>query len=718
MEKKTARSLSRRNFLKAVEISVGAASLSAQLAPPSPKSAPLAPGKGITNNLRSPHMKLKSVDVDSVRWTSGLWAERFDTCANATIQHLWHEMEGVHYANFLRATGQLQGADHAGASFSDGDLYKWLEAAIATYNITRDPKLESLIDQVIAVIGSVQQSDGYIFTRLTLQKRNGRTNARPFENAIDFETYNCGHLMTAACLHYKITGKRSLLDISIKLGDFLCRAFANPTPDLARFDICPSHYMGIIEMYRTTGDAKYLELGRKFIDMRDLVENGSDQNQEREPFRKQTKAVGHAVRANYLYAGVADVYAETGDQTLFSALDAIWEDLVSHKIYITGATGALNTGTSPSTYGKGYLQELVAKGDRPSALPEKESLRDAVHFVSQAYGREYELPNLTSYNESCATIGSVLWHWRMLQITGDAKYANLMESTLINGIFSTMSIDGTRFFYANALKRSKELPFPMRYPPERQKYFRSYCCPPNIARTVAETNCYAYCVTNDAVWTVLYGANKWSGSLANGTEVALTQNTDYPWNGGIKISVEPKIPAEFSLMLRIPPWAHGASVLVRSGADKQFEKSGLEPGKYFPLQRKWSSGDVVELALPMRVRLVEGHQLIEETRGQVAVLRGPVVYCIESPDAGSGIDVSELTIPRNVQFRPVRHTIGQVQITALEGEILKHEHRDWGTDLYRDVSDIEPQRINARMVPYFCWDNRGLTEMSIWLPVV
>ena len=198
-------------------------------------------------------------------------------------------MEGVHYANFLRATGQLQAGDHEGAGFSDGDLYKWLEAAVATYNVTRDPKLESLIDQVITVIGRVQQSDGYIFTRLTLEKRRGRTDARPFENAIDFETYNCGHLMTAACLHYKVTTKRSLLDIAVKLSDFLCGAFANPTPDLARFDICPSHYMGIVEMYRTTGDPRYLELGKKFIDMRDLVENGGDQNQERQPFLKQTK---------------------------------------------------------------------------------------------------------------------------------------------------------------------------------------------------------------------------------------------------------------------------------------------------------------------------------------------------------------------------------------------------------------------------------------------
>ena len=388
--------LSRRSFLKAVEITMGAASLSAQQAfaqvdsppPLAGKSSVLSPGKGITGNLHSPHMKLKSVDVDSVRWTSGVWAERFDTCASATIPHLWEKLQPVHYANFLRAAGEMEGTRHEGAGFADGDLYKWLEAAVATYNITRDPKLDSLIDRVIAVIGKVQQSDGYIFTRLALDKLSGRTDARPFEKAIDFETYNCGHLMTAACLHYRVTGKRQLLDVAIKLSDFLCRAFAHPTPDLARFDICPSHYMGIVEMYRTTGDARYLELGNKFIDMRNLVENGTDQNQERLPFRKQTKAVGHAVRANYLYAGVADVYAESGDSTLLSPLEAIWEDLVAHKLYITGATGALNTGTSPSTYGRGLLQELIAKGDFAYIQADKDPVRDDVHFVSQAYGRE------------------------------------------------------------------------------------------------------------------------------------------------------------------------------------------------------------------------------------------------------------------------------------------------------------------------------------------
>src|SRR4051794_20602600 len=431
MTKNLLSTVSRRNFLKTVEISMGAAALATNqsaAAPASPKSTTLPPGKGITNNLRTPHMKLKSIDVDSAQWTSGLWAERFDTCAHATVQHLWHEMEGVHYANFLRAVGDVQTANYEGAGFSDGDLYKWLEAAVASYCVTHEPQLGELIDRVVSVIGRAQQGDGYVFTHLTLEKRAGRKDAKPFENAVDFETYNCGHLMTTACLHYKVTGKRTLLDIAIKLSDYLYEVFANPTPDLARFDICPSHYMGIIEMYRTTGDPKYRELGKKFIDMRDLVENGTDQNQERQPFREQKKAVGHAVRANYLYAGAADVYAETGDETLLSTLNAIWDDLVSHKLYITGATGALNTGTSPSTYGKGISQELIAKGDKKITGSDKEAVRDSVHFVSQAYGREYELPNLTSYNESCATIGSALWQWRMLQITGEPKYADLLAA--------------------------------------------------------------------------------------------------------------------------------------------------------------------------------------------------------------------------------------------------------------------------------------------------
>ncbi len=678
-------------------------------------------GKGITNNLQTPHMKLKSVDVDSVRWTSGLWAERFDACASATIKHLWQEMQNPHYGNFLRAVGEKEGHQHEGYGFSDGDLYKWLEAAIAVYNISRDSELERLIDTVISVIGKVQQGDGYIYTRLALDKVRGRAEARPFERAIEFETYNCGHLMTAACLHYRITGKRTLLDIAIKLSDFLCKAFAKPTPDLARFDICPSHYMGIIEMYRTTGDSRYLELGKKFIDMRDLVENGTDMNQERLPFRQQTKAVGHGVRANYLYAGAADVYAESGDESLLSALHAIWDDLVSHKLYVTGATGALNTGTSPSTHGTFLHHELMAKGDQPH--PEREDKQaprpNAVHFVQQSYGREYELPNLTGYNESCATIGSALWNWRMLQISGDAKYADLLESTLINGILSTISLDGTRYFYSNALKRSKGVPFPMRWSTERQGHIACYCCPPNIARTIAETNCYAYCVTDDAVWAVLYGANTWKGSLVNGTEVTLEQKTEYPWSGEIAITVNVAKATEFALMLRIPQWADAASLVVKSRAGKQLHKAGPEAGRFFELRRQWAPGDVVELSLPMRTRLVEGHHLLEETRGQVAVLRGPVVYCIESADMrADGGDIFDLAIPRDIELQPAKHAIAGAPVIALEGEALKYEHRDWGTDLYREVSGAPPRRAKVRMIPYFCWDNRsGSTEMAIWLPL-
>jgi DUF1680 family protein len=262
------------------------------------------------------------------------------------------------------------------------------------------------------------------------------------------------------------------------------------------------------------------------------------------------------------------------------------------------------------------------------------------------------------------------------------------------------------------------MPFPMRYPPERQEHFRSFCCPPNIARTLAETNCYSYCMTDNAVWTVLYGANRWSGALPSGVEITLTQKTDYPWSGDVTISVEPKSPAEFSLMLRIPSWAQDASVTVNSGAARKFEKSKLAAGQYFEIGRKWSSGDTVELSLPMRVRMVEGHHMIEETRGQAAILRGPVVYCLESCDVDPGVQLSDLAVPRNAQLWLVQQHIGGFQVTALEGEILAYEHREWGSNLYREVSSAGPKRVKVRMIPYFCWDNRGLTDMSIWAPLV
>ncbi|WP_332368107.1 glycoside hydrolase family 127 protein [Spirosoma telluris] len=323
------------------------------------------------------------------------------------------------------------------------------------YALTKDKKLDVLMDKAISVIAKAQASDGYVYTKAIIQqKKTGET--KMFDDKLSFEAYNFGHLMTAACVHYRATGKTSLLTIAKKATDFLIGFYNNASPEQARNAICPSHYMGITEMYRTTRDPKYLALAQKLIDIRGLSE-GTDDNSDRVPFRQMKKVIGHAVRANYLFAGAADVFAETGDSTLLSTLDLLWDDVVNHKMYVTGGCGALYDGVSPE--GTAYKPDTVQK-------------------IHQAYGKAYQLPNHSAHNETCANIGNLLWNYRMLQITGNAKYADVMELALYNSILSGISLDGNKFFYTNPLSASDDYPYQMRWMGGRQNYIRlSNCCP-------------------------------------------------------------------------------------------------------------------------------------------------------------------------------------------------------------------------------------------------
>src|SRR5262245_34999388 len=394
-----------------------------------PRAASAEPARGITDTSASPHVVMRSVGLGRVKWTTGFWADRFETCRASMLPTMSRIMEGTEHSQFLqnfRIAAGLAGGRHRGPPWNDGDFYKWLEAAAAAYAVTRDPALDRRMDDAIAVIAKAQRADGYLHTPVLIANRNGDA-AEPFHDRLNFEMYNFGHLFTAACVHHRATGKRTLLDVAVKAADFLCRTFESPTPELARNAVCPSHYMGTVELYRTTGDRKYLALAVKFLDLRDVATDGTDDNQDRVPFRKQTEAVGHAVRANYLYAGAADVYAETGDETLLEPLKKIWANVVTRKMYLTGACGALYDGASPD-----------------GSKDQKQIAR-----VHQAYGRDYQLPNSTAHNETCAAIGNALWNWRMLQVTGEAKYADVLEVTLLNAVLAGVSLDGRRFFYTN-----------------------------------------------------------------------------------------------------------------------------------------------------------------------------------------------------------------------------------------------------------------------------
>jgi DUF1680 family protein len=665
-------------------------------------SGALRPGLGLVNTISSPFARLCSVDIGDVRWTRGFWRNKFDRCAKVMVPNMWrllsHTEVSYAYHNFLVAAGRSEGR-HRGPKWNDGDFYKWLEAAAYVCGVTRDAALDRLMDEVIEVIGEAQREDGYLHTPVLIEQRQGMGKARAFAERMDFETYNLGHLMTAACVHWRATGKTNLLDVARKATDYLYDYYRTASAELARNAICPSHYMGVVEIYRATGDARYLELARNLIEIRDLFKEGGDDNQDRIPLREQTEAVGHAVRANYLYAGVADVVAETGDERLLNTLLTLWESVAGQKMTITGACGALFDGASP--YG--------SKDQK------------AITRVHQAYGRPYELPNVTAHNETCANIGNALWNWRMLLLTGEGRFADVLERVLYNSLLGGISLDGKRFFYTKPMRVLRDQPYALRWSRTRQPYIECFCCPPNAVRTIAQVNSYAYCVsegegaTDGAVWVNLYGASVLDTQLPNGARIVLEQETDYPWEGEVRIVIRAAETPNFSLMLRVPGWADRAAVTVNG------EAPGVEarPGEYCEIGRAWSAGDTVEIEVPMVPRLLEANPFVEETLNQVAVQRGPVVYCLESADLPEGVRVLEVRIPSDIELRPrIDSQLFGERVVVLEGQAARIPQGEWSRQLYRELQDPEPETIDIRLVPYYAWGNRAEGEMTVWMPLL
>lgn len=646
----------------------------------------------ITQTTSSPFVKLRSVGLSDSRWTEGLWADRFEVCRKSmvpTMGRLMQETEHVRFVgNFLVAAGTQEGR-HRGPRWNDGDFYKWLESAAAAYAMAPDPALDAEMDRLIQIIAQAQEPDGYIHTDVQIRQRAGEAVAR-FGNPMDFEMYNHGHLITAAVVHHRATGKDNLLAIALKAADFLHETFKQPTANQARHGICPAHLMALVELYRATGTKKYLELAVTLLNMRDLVTKGDDDNQDRMPFRQQKTAHGHAVRATYLYAGAADIYSETGDESVLAPLEPIWEDLVGRKLYITGGCGALYDGASPD-----------------GAVDQTQITR-----VHQAFGRDYQLPHSTAHNETCAAIGNLLWNWRMLQITGESRFGDVIEQTLLNSVLAGVSLDGTAFFYTNTLRQLNPMPVELRWPRQRAKSMGCWCCPPNVVRTLAESSNYAYLQSSKGIYCVLYGGSALDTTLADGSRLRLTQHTDYPWDGKIRITIDEVPRRRMTIGLRIPAWARSPSLKIngrRAAAPK--------PGRFHEVSRRWSAGDTVDLDLPMPVRLVEAHPNVEEARNQVAVQRGPVVYCLESMDLPRGVRVLDVVLSRRQKLVPARSAGKLGRIVTLRGKALVRAQGRWNGALYRDVIASKPRRIDVTLVPYFAWDNRGRSEMTVWLPV-
>ncbi|MDQ7948493.1 MAG: glycoside hydrolase family 127 protein [Pedobacter sp.] len=652
-----------------------------------------AQDRALTNTSASRFVKLKSLDMQDVHWTKGFWADRFKVAKEAMVPNMWKIYNDANishaFKNFEIAAG-LDTGNHKGPSFHDGDYYKTLEAMASLYASTHDRTIDEQMDKAIAVIAKSQREDGYIYTKAMIEQRK-TGNKNQFQDRLSFESYNIGHLMTAACVHYRATGKTTLLNIAKKATDYLYGFYKKASPTLARNAICPSHYMGVIEMYRTIKDPRYLELAKHLIAIKGKIEDGTDDNQDRIPFLLQTKAMGHAVRANYLYAGVADLYAETGNDSLLHTLNLMWDDIQAHKMYITGGCGSLYDGTSPD--GTSYNPNEVQK-------------------IHQAFGRDFQLPNFTAHNETCANIGNVLFNWRMLQLTGDAKYADVMELALHNSVLSGISLNGKNFLYTNPLAQSDDLPFKQRWSKDRVPYISlSNCCPPNVVRTIAEVSDYAYSISNEGLYFNLYGGNEVHTQLPDGTKINLLQATNYPWDGTINVTINDSATKMYSLFFRIPGWTKNATISVNG---KPLSIS-TKPGTYAAIKRTWKKGDVVKLVLPMEATLIEANPLVEENRNQVAIKRGPIVYCLESVDQ-PGKRIFDTFIPSAIKLTPKAITIDGATMMALEGVAKTTSPQNWNQTLYRPVTAASsPQPL--KLIPYFAWGNRGHTEMSVWLPL-
>ena len=672
----------------------------------------MAQKNGITDTGKSKFAVVSSTPVSAVKWTDGFWGERFGVFSGTSVQSMWETWKsdkGHGWNNFLIAAGEKKGKRH-GPPFHDGDMYKWLEALTAVYAVNKDPEVGKIMDRFIELIQKSQRADGYLHTPVIIAEMNKQATAKEeakenatigtkvgtgkdgaFGNRLNFETYNLGHLITAGIMHKRATGKTTLFNCAVKAADFLYDFYKRASDELARNAICPSHYMAIAEMYRETGNPKYLELSEKLIDIRGKVENGTDDNQDRVPFRQQYKAMGHSVRANYLYAGVADLYLESGEEQLKKNLDSIWEDIVTRKMYITGACGALYDGTSPD--GTDYTPDNIQK-------------------VHQSYGRPYQLPHSTAHNETCANIGNLFFKWRMFTATGEAKYTDIVENCLYNSILSGISLDGKKYFYTNPLRISKDLPYTLRWPKERTEYISCFCCPPNTLRTLCEAQDYAYSIEKGGVYVNLYGGNTLNTNIEGVGEITLTQKTDYPWDGAVNISVDKlKGKKQFEIKLRVPDWCTEGAKITVNGEEQNIE---TKAGTYATVNRTWKKGDVVGINMPMRTRIVEANPLVEESRGQVAVQRGPIVYCLESNDLG-GLSIDDIAIPLDAKFTPVDMTIDGSRIKALEGEVINRSEASWKGQLYREAT-AKKQMVKVRLIPYYAWGNRGKSEMTVWMP--
>lgn len=653
----------------------------------------MAQNRGIINNTSSPNVKLKSIDIGDCQWTTGFWADKFKLAETVMVPYMGTLLKGDigHGLNNFKIVVGLKQGKHMGFAWHDGDFYKWMEASSYIYAQNKDPKILKELDEIIEIIGKAQEEDGYLHTQIQIDPKIDR-----YENRKYHEMYNCGHLFTSACIHNRVTGKTNFLNIAIKQADLLYNTFMPESKFYGRFGFNQTQIMGLVELYRTTKDKRYLRLAEKFINNRGkykIEENTAtlgypigDMVQERTPLRKATEAVGHAVLALYYYAGAADVAAETGEKELIDALDRLWENVTQKKMYVTGAIGQTH-------YGRSTNRDKIEEG-----------------FID-----EYMMPNMTAYNETCANICNSMFSYRMLGLHGQSKYADIMELVLFNSALSGISIEGKDYYYANPLRKiqgARDYTKMNTEYPTRQPYLECFCCPPNLVRTIAQVSGWAYSIAQNGIAVNLYGGNKLNTKLLDGSAIQLTQETQYPWEGAVKLTIEDCKNTPFEILLRIPDWAVGSKIKV-NGKDAGIVATA---GNYAKIERTWQKGDVVTLDMPMDIKFVEGNPRIEEVRNQVAVKRGPVVYCMESPDLPKDTKILDVYIKGETPLKAEYHPELLGGLSTIKTEVLLRKDKKEG--MYSTVEKPVFTPYKTQLVPYFSWSNRGDSEMSVFFPII
>ena len=670
----------------------------------------------------SPYASFFPVPIDDVHLTEGFWAERQGINNTQSLQALWDRAldpkAGHVIRNFEIAAGLRQG-QFAGTHWQDAWLFKWLEAA--SYLLANEPdhefeggKLDALVDEMIDLIAAAQEEDGYLATQVTARDQVGR-----FEDYKLHELYTMGHMLTAACAHYRATGKKNFLRIARKSADFVYDFFSKNQAEYPEFPNNPSIIMGAVDLYRVTGDRLYLDLANHFIDSRGKyppkkksaeelnamphhissynTSEGLINNQNWVPLRESKEVLGHAVFFTYLYAGAADAYLETGDQSLWAALERHWHDLTERKMYVTGGVSPHHSQLPTFSFKEGVRTHI--KGD----------------FVNEGIAKPYDLPQSHGYNETCGMVGNMMWNWRMLQASGETRFSDIMELNWFNSILAGVEVDGVGWSYANPLRWHAEEHEVV----QEQKYTskrvlpgpKLICCPTNVLRNLSGYAGYLYGVGDQTLWVHHYAGSELDTKLTNGTVVQLEQKTQFPWDG--KVNFQFKSRGNFGLKLRIPYWATGATIQVNGK-----EVRRVTAGAYAEVTRDWRPGDRVELDLPMDVKLLVSDYKIEQTRGQVTVKRGPVVYCLEAIDLPDGVSIDSIQIPSDahwsVDFRP--ELLGGVSVLKTQAEALQPKAR--GIGAYRELGKPRIRKVDIRMIPYFAWHNRGDHKMSVWLPLV